>query len=87
MQYQETHGKSYAVNSICRLCSKPIDLHHTIVPLVDTYVHYNCAVFSKYDKLINIAGSLVEAIEQGEDIDLDELREDLLLALAAIDGN
>ncbi len=76
----------YAVTSICSLCNRPIDLHHTIVPHNGQYVHYNCAVFSKYDKLIDLAGSLIERIEAEEEIDLDELHQDLVEAISQIDG-
>ena len=86
MKMTYDHGLSFAVDSLCPLCNRTIDLNHTIVPYNGQYVHYNCAVFGKYNKLLDIAGSLVEAIEQGEEIDLDELREDLLDALAPVDG-
>lgn len=77
----------YAVTSMCIMCGRPIDLHHSIVPHEGHYVHYKCFVFSQYNRLINIAGGLIQAIEDEEDIDLDQLREDLLDAMTFVRGD
>ena len=77
-------GITAGVESVCKLCDRSIDLHEYIVEHQDGIAHYHCAVFGKYDKLVNIGGALVEAIEAGEPIDEDSLREDLLDALTYV---
>lgn len=74
------------LNLICPLCERALDLNNVILPTADGYAHYHCHVFSEYQNLVNIAGGLINAIENDEEIDLDQLREDLIEALGTIHG-
>jgi len=71
-------------NSVCNLCNRTIDLHHEVLPVKDTLVHHSCFTAQQYSKLINIAGGLINAIEDEEKLDTDQLREDLIDALEGI---
>lgn len=73
------------MNTICPTCERAIDLHHAIRQMPSgEWEHVSCFIASQYDKLVNIAGGLIDAIEEGEEIDTDQLREDLLEALEGI---
>ena len=73
------------LNTVCPTCNRAIDLHEAIHQLPDgVWCHQDCFVAGQYDKLVNIAGGLINAIEEEEEIDTDQLREDLLEALEGI---
>lgn len=74
------------INTICLLCKRAIDLHHVIRITTDGNAeHLQCFLFQQYAGLTQIGWGLVNAIEQGEEIDVDRLREDLLTALEGIE--